>query len=65
MEMIHVRKPTYYFWKSPGVSQEQFQRQYDLLKRCGFRIALYTDGPEQKDLRQALKTLIRNHWKDS
>jgi len=65
MEMIHVRKPTYYFWKSTGASQEQFQKQSDLLKRCGFRIALYTDGPEQKDIRQALKTLIQNHWENS
>lgn len=65
MEMIHVRKPTYYFWKPQDAPQEQLQKQSDLLKRCGFRIAIYTDGPGQKDIRQALKTLIRNHWKDS
>ena len=63
--MINVRTPTYYFWKSPDAPQEQLQKRYNLLKNCGFRIAIYTDGPEQKDIRQALKTLIQNHWEDS
>lgn len=56
-----MEKPTCYLWKSDFSTQEEFLAEKEKYRNLGFRVTTYSDGPEDTDLHQGLKALIRNH----
>lgn len=54
-------KSTYYLWISEETDLEELEREKMYWKKLGFRVAVFIDGDNNKDINEGLKAVIRNH----
>lgn len=59
-----MNKPTYYLWKNDFSSQEEFETLKEKYRQLGFRVVTFLDGPEDKNIHDGLKAVIKNHSMD-
>ena len=59
-----MKKPTYYLWKNAFSSEEQYELKKETYRKCGFRVVTFVDGPEDKNIHDGLKAVIKNHYAD-
>jgi hypothetical protein len=55
-------KPTYYLWKTKDISEEKIERQKQYWTAFGFRVVIFIDGDNEKDINVGLKAIVKNHF---
>lgn len=63
-DVIALRKPTYYLWRSDFSSQEKFEAECKKYTDSGFRVVTFLDGNSDADIHNGIKAMVRNHWDD-
>lgn len=63
-DVIALRKPTYYLWRSDFSSQEEFEAERKKYTDSGFRVVTFLDGNSDADIHNGIKAMVRNHWND-
>ena len=63
-DVIALRKPTYYLWRSDFSSQEEFEAERRKYVGIGFRVVTFQDGNPDTDIHEGIKALVKNHWDD-
>lgn len=58
-----MSKPTYYFWRTAFQTEEEFIRTKTKYEGLGFRVVIYLDGSDEKDIHDGIRALIQNHLK--
>lgn len=58
-----MSKPTYYLWRTAFQTEEEFIRVKAKYKDLGFRVVIYLDGSDEKDIHDGIRALIQNHLK--
>ena len=53
--------PTYYLWKNAALSERNIEEAKTYLKALGFRVVIFRDGDESKDINDGIKEVIKNH----
>lgn len=54
-------KPTYYIWKTEEMKEEEFQQIKKYWTSLGFRTVTFLDGSSDKEIKEGLKAVIKNH----
>lgn len=57
-----MTKPAYYLWKSDFPSDDALSKEKKKYTDFGFRVVIYQDGQNGKNIHDGLKTLIKNHY---
>ena len=57
-----MSKPTYYLWNNDFSSQEELEKTKAKYKNLGFRVVTYRDGPNDKNIHNGLKEIVKNHY---
>lgn len=55
------KRPTYYLWKSKDTELEELEKLKEYYVSMGFRVVIFIDGDENKDIHEGLKAVIANH----
>lgn len=63
--VITMKKPTYYLWRSDFSTQEEYKTVKDRFEKIGFRVVTYLDGKQDQDIHDGIKALVRNHWEEN
>ena len=63
-DVIALRKPTYYLWRSDFSSQEKFEAECKKYTDSGFRVVTFLDGNSDAEIHNGIKAMVRNHWDD-
>ena len=61
-DVIALRKPTYYLWRSDFSSQEEFEAERKKYADIGFRVVTFLDGDSNTNIHDGIKALVKNHW---
>ena len=61
-DVIALRKPTYYLWRSDFSSQEEFEAERKKYTDSGFRVVTFLDGDSNTNIHDGIKALAKNHW---
>lgn len=57
-----MTKPTYYLWKSDFPNDDALSKEKKKYTDFGFRVVVYQDGQNRKNINDGLKALIKNHY---
>ena len=61
-DVIALRKPTYYLWRTDFSSQEEFEAERKKYADIGFRVVTFLDGDSNVNIHDGIKALVKNHW---
>ena len=61
-DVIALRKPSYYLWRTDFSSQEKFEAEHKKYTDIGFRVVTFLDGDSNTNIHDGIKALIKNHW---
>ena len=61
-DVITLRKPTYYLWRTDFSSQEEFEAERKKYADIGFRVVTFLDGDSNVNIHDEIKALVKNHW---
>lgn len=59
-----MRKPGYCLWRNDFSSREECETVKKMLTGMGFRVVIYFDGPDHKNIHDGIKLMIKNYLKD-
>lgn len=58
-DVIALRKPTYYLWRTDFSSQEEFEAERKKYADIGFRVVTFLDGDSNTNIHDGIKALVK------